>query len=193
MLGLAIACTVLTTVTADSPTAIPWDGRVSPSFRKEYEVLVNPDDVAAGTNGAIRRTGSHSWQFLQSHFHSDPVQPRHDLDRVSAVAVGNGRQRRLRVIASTPSSRKSAQRSPIMIEGALVFARGIWGSAEASATRRLSTPRTRNISSRGLSASLPIATLHAGWAVVFAVFLMQLSISPPRPGTSSRSTVDARR
>jgi hypothetical protein len=49
MLGLAIACTVLTTVTADSPTAIPWDGRVSPSFRKEYEVLVNPDDVAAGT------------------------------------------------------------------------------------------------------------------------------------------------
>jgi lysophospholipase L1-like esterase len=60
------------------------------------------------------------------------------------------------------ASRKSAQRSPIMIDGALVLARGIRGSAEASATRRLSTPRTRSLSSSGLSASPPMATLQAG-------------------------------
>jgi hypothetical protein len=52
-------------------------------------------------------------------------------------------------------------------------------------------PRTRNFSSRGLSASLPIATLHAGWLVVFAVFLIPASTSALTPGRSSRSTVDA--
>ena len=53
----------------------------------------------------------------------------------------------------TAASRKSAQRSPIMIDGALVLARGIRGSADASATRRFSTPRTRSFSSRALSGS----------------------------------------
>ena len=46
-------------------------------------------------------------------------------------------------------ARNPPQRSPTMIDGALVFARGISGSAEVSATRRFSTPRTRSFSSRG--------------------------------------------
>ena len=112
---------------------------------------------------------------------------------VPAVLVGGERHSCFGVhlgLAARASS-KSAQRSPIMIEGALVLARGISGSADASATRRLSTPRTRSFSSSGLSASRPIATLHAGWAVVFAVLLMYASTSSPSPGASSRSTVDA--
>ena len=69
-----------------------------------------------------------------------------------------------------------------MIDGALVFERGISGSADASATRRFSTPRTRRLSSSGLLASLPIATLHAGWLVVFAVFRIEDSDFPRRDG-----------
>ena len=84
-------------------------------------------------------------------------------------------------------SRKSAQRSPIMIEGAFVLARVIRGRAEASATRRFSTPRTRSFSSSALSGSLPIATLQDEWYVVIAVSLMHVSTSVPEPGRSSRS------
>lgn len=56
-----------------------------------------------------------------------------------------------------------------MIAGALVLARGIRGSAEASATRRPATPRTRSCGSSTLSGSVPIAAEHAGWAVVATV------------------------
>ena len=42
-----------------------------------------------------------------------------------------------------PSLIQSATLSPTRIAVALVFARVIWGSTEQSATRRFSTPRTR--------------------------------------------------
>src|SRR5258707_13395506 len=90
---------------------------------------------------------------------------------------------------------KSAQRSPTMIAGALVLARGIRGSAEASATRRPATPRTRSCGSSTLSGSVPIAAEHAGWAVVATVARTHASSSSSvftsGPGWNSRATADA--
>ena len=58
---------------------------------------------------------------------------------------------------------KSAQRSPIMIDGALVLPLTSRGMTEASATYSPSTPRTRSFGSQTASASDPIRAVPTGW------------------------------
>jgi hypothetical protein len=82
-----------------------------------------------------------------------------------------------------------------LIAGALVLARGMRGSAEAPATRRPATPRTRSRGSSAVSGSVPIAAVHAGWPVVATVARIHASSSPSvftaGPGWISLATADA--
>src|SRR5258706_14466607 len=71
----------------------------------------------------------------------------------------------------------SAAFSAIISTVALIWAETRSGMADASTTRKRSTPRTRNCGSSTLSSRNPIGQVEAGWGAVITVFLSQASIS----------------
>ena len=83
------------------------------------------------------------------------------LSRLRSTRTGGGQHC---LAGSHPRSArtKSAQRSPIMIDGALVFPDTSFGMIDASATYSPSTPRTRSCGSHTAAASEPIRAVPTG-------------------------------
>src|SRR5262245_49179312 len=103
------------------------------------------------TGGACKRERS------DEDRRSEPAPPQ------SGGHVRHGAIPDVSIAAAQPEVIRRAANSPIITQGAFVFAEGIVGMIDASAMRRPSTPWTRSSASTTASRPEPIAQVPTGW------------------------------
>src|SRR5262249_9475813 len=108
--------------------------------------------------------------FLMDQTGGACIGERSDEDRRSepapAQSGGHGRHGTIpdvSIASAQPDRIRRAANSPIITQGAFVFAEGIVGMTEASPVRRPSTPWTRSSASTTASRPEPFAQVPTGW------------------------------